>query len=154
MEKHFVVTAYIMAKINGQDKVLLHKHAKLGIWIGIGGHIEPGENPEQALIREIKEETDLSVRLLNSNKRNIRTNAVKSLIPPFVIYEEKIPSYRHQKSHYHIDIKYLVAVRSPHKVKMKEEFAWFSIKDLNKFKLDKDVKNDAQNALRTYCIDR
>ena len=32
-----------------------------GKYIGIGGHLEPGESKEQALIREIKEETGLTV---------------------------------------------------------------------------------------------
>ena len=35
-----------------------------GKWIGIGGHIEEGESKEQALIREIKEETGLDVHSL------------------------------------------------------------------------------------------
>lgn len=30
-------------------------------WIGVGGHLEPGESKEQALYREIKEETGLDV---------------------------------------------------------------------------------------------
>ena len=32
-----------------------------GKWMGVGGHLEPGETPEQALIREVKEETNLDV---------------------------------------------------------------------------------------------
>ena len=32
-----------------------------GKYIGIGGHLEPGESKEEALIREIKEETGLTV---------------------------------------------------------------------------------------------
>ncbi len=32
-----------------------------GKWVGIGGHIEEGETKEQALLREIKEETGLDV---------------------------------------------------------------------------------------------
>lgn len=32
-----------------------------GKWIGVGGHIEAGETPDQALIREIKEETNLDL---------------------------------------------------------------------------------------------
>ena len=32
-----------------------------GKWIGIGGHLEENENKEQALVREIKEETGLDV---------------------------------------------------------------------------------------------
>ena len=33
-----------------------------GKWIGIGGHIEQGETKEEALIREIKEETNLDLK--------------------------------------------------------------------------------------------
>ena len=36
-----------------------------GKWIGVGGHIEKGESKEEALIREVKEETNLK---LNSFK--------------------------------------------------------------------------------------
>ena len=32
-----------------------------GKWIGVGGHLEKGETKEQALIREIKEETGLDI---------------------------------------------------------------------------------------------
>lgn len=32
-----------------------------GKWIGIGGHIEKGETPDMAMIREVKEETGLDV---------------------------------------------------------------------------------------------
>ena len=31
-------------------------------WIGVGGHVEKGESIEQALIREVKEETGLSLK--------------------------------------------------------------------------------------------
>ena len=31
-------------------------------WIGVGGHIEPSETKEEALIREIKEETGLTIK--------------------------------------------------------------------------------------------
>ena len=37
-----------------------HDHNK-GKYIGIGGGVEPGESKEQALIREVKEETGLDV---------------------------------------------------------------------------------------------
>ncbi len=30
-------------------------------WIGVGGHLEPGESPEDCLVREVKEETGLEL---------------------------------------------------------------------------------------------
>ena len=30
-------------------------------WIGVGGHFEPGESPEECLLREVKEETGLTL---------------------------------------------------------------------------------------------
>jgi ADP-ribose pyrophosphatase YjhB (NUDIX family) len=44
-----------------QDKVLLVKHKKLGIWLNPGGHIEAGEVPHQAAEREFFEETGVKV---------------------------------------------------------------------------------------------
>lgn len=54
--------------------LLLYRNKKAndineGKWIGVGGHIEKGETPEDALIREIKEETNLDV--LNYQKRGL-----------------------------------------------------------------------------------
>ena len=57
------VLAYI--KKDNQFLMLYRNKKKKDInkekWIGVGGHLEEGESKEQALIREIKEETGLDV---------------------------------------------------------------------------------------------
>ena len=57
------VLAYI--KKDGQFLMLYRNKKKQDInkgkWIDIGGHLEQGESKEQALVREIKEETGLDV---------------------------------------------------------------------------------------------
>lgn len=47
-----------------ENKVLLHKHKKLHIWLPPGGHIELHEDPNEAALREAKEETGLDVELV------------------------------------------------------------------------------------------
>lgn len=42
-----------------------------GKWIGVGGHFEPGESPEECLLREVEEETGL--RLTSWRFRGIVT---------------------------------------------------------------------------------
>ena len=40
---------------------VLHRHRKLGIWVQPGGHVDPGESPSHAALRETVEETGLLV---------------------------------------------------------------------------------------------
>jgi len=48
--------------VNQEGKVLLVKtHKWNGMYCVVGGHVEVGETMEQALIREVKEETGLDV---------------------------------------------------------------------------------------------
>ena len=57
--RHFTATTFVVC----QDKVLLHLHKKLGIWLPAGGHIDRDELPEEAARREVLEETGLNVEL-------------------------------------------------------------------------------------------
>ena len=45
----------------GRRGTVLHRHKKLGIWMQPGGHIDPGETPEEAALREATEELGLSI---------------------------------------------------------------------------------------------
>lgn len=51
----FVVNAFIVFN----NKVLLVHHPKYDKWLPMGGHVELDEDPEEALFREIEEETGL-----------------------------------------------------------------------------------------------
>ena len=45
----------------GRRGTVLHRHKKLGIWMQPGGHIDAGESPEEAALREATEELGLAV---------------------------------------------------------------------------------------------
>jgi 8-oxo-dGTP pyrophosphatase MutT (NUDIX family) len=45
----------------GRRGTVLHRHKRLGIWMQPGGHIDPGERPDEAALREATEELGLPV---------------------------------------------------------------------------------------------
>lgn len=150
MRKHFAATAYIVSKIEGKLKVLLHKHTKLGIWIAIGGHVEEDENPTEAVTREVKEETNLEIKLITTKRKLLKTDQISEQIMPQVVFEEKVPKYQDTEEHYHIDLIYFAFCKNPQKIKMVEEYKWFSKNDLKKAKLGKEVLEFAAKALGAF----
>jgi ADP-ribose pyrophosphatase YjhB (NUDIX family) len=57
---------------NERDEVLLVRRADDGRWAMPGGWVDPGETPEQAVVREVAEETGLQVsapRLVHTEQR-------------------------------------------------------------------------------------
>lgn len=55
--KHFTATAIIVH----DNKALLHLHKKLNIWLPMEGHIDRDELPQDAVLREVKEECGLDI---------------------------------------------------------------------------------------------
>ncbi len=53
--RHFTATGFVVH----DDSIALHWHPKVKAWLPPGGHIEPNEDPVQAVLREIEEETGL-----------------------------------------------------------------------------------------------
>ena len=107
INKHFTVSIYIVH----QEKVLLHKHKKYNMILPLGGHIENNELPEEACIREAKEESGLHITLYNSKDKmlqNLETDTnEKMLINPMHTILCEI-----NKEHYHIDLVYYASTNT------------------------------------------
>ncbi|PIR03834.1 MAG: hypothetical protein COV59_04160 [Candidatus Magasanikbacteria bacterium CG11_big_fil_rev_8_21_14_0_20_39_34] len=74
-----------------EDKVLLRKHDKYHLWLGAGGHIELHEDPNQAAIREVKEEVGLDIILVNPTHTPLLSlEYSQDLVPPFFMNRHKI----------------------------------------------------------------
>lgn len=68
MERFFSTVQLILPAVaaivfDNKGRILLQKRRDVGQWGLIGGHVEFGETVEQAIYREIQEETDLSIRV-------------------------------------------------------------------------------------------
>lgn len=100
MIRHFTATGIVLH----QDSVLLIRHAKLGWWMPPGGHIDPDEDPVQAVLREVREETGLDCDIVASQP--FAHDAVQVLPPPFTILIEDVPE--RGQTVQHIDCIYIL----------------------------------------------
>lgn len=66
-----------------QNRALLIKHKKLGLWLNPGGHIEVDEAPHITAEREFKEETGLQVRAILQGPLASDTDKGEYLPHPF-----------------------------------------------------------------------
>ncbi len=81
-------------------KILLIHHRKLDKWLPLGGHIELDEDPEQAALREAKEESGLDVELLGERPPTT-SPGTRALIAPRFLYIHRISD-----THEHIGMIY------------------------------------------------
>ncbi len=139
--RHFTATTYIVFN----DKVLLHLHKKLGCLLPVGGHIDRDELPEQAAIREVKEECGLDV-LLHRTKISDSIEGVEQLHMPMHLLLEDINPH-----HQHIDFIYYAKTETdkliPEHGEM-ERFMWLTQEEVNSKDMPPNVRMCALEALQ------
>lgn len=123
----FTVSIYIVRA----NKVLLHRHKVLGIWLSPGGHIELDEDPNEAALREAKEETGLDVRLVGDSREYHSHYKARDLISPEFLNRHL---YSKTGNHEHVDLCFFARSGSgeaSHEVEG-GEIRWFSREELEK----------------------
>jgi ADP-ribose pyrophosphatase YjhB (NUDIX family) len=48
---------------DGSGRLLVARHGDVGLWAAPGGGVDPGERPEEAVVRELKEELGIVVEV-------------------------------------------------------------------------------------------
>ncbi|MGC8676472.1 MAG: NUDIX hydrolase [Candidatus Micrarchaeia archaeon] len=141
MPKKCIVAGCIIER---GGKVLLIKHKKLHVWLYPGGHVEPGELPHEAAIREAKEETGIGVRLrtcAGHGSAAIKSKEAKELPLPFVILLERVQYAA--CVHMHFDMVYAASMASGAISLNKKEatdIGWFSRSEIEKLRTFDNVK--------------
>ncbi|MDP6453142.1 MAG: NUDIX domain-containing protein [SAR202 cluster bacterium] len=98
--RHFTATAFVVH----DGSVALHWHQKVKAWLPPGGHIEPNEDPVQAVLREILEETALKCEVVPTGE-TLNLEYPTHVDAPYTIMIEDIHDPV-QGFHHHIDMIY------------------------------------------------
>ena len=109
-----------------RENILFVKHNGLGVWLPPGGHVEEGELPQVAALRETFEETQIQdvvlldvkageLGLQSEGEKQLqfsrRTEQEELFLEPFAVIEERIPETDRDVEHFHVDYVYVGWVR-------------------------------------------
>lgn len=126
-----------------EGKILLIHHRKLDKWLPLGGHIELDEDPEQAAVREAREESGLDVELLGERPPTTGPGTRALIAPRF------LDIHRISETHEHIGMIYWARPKSGIVTLSKEEhhdIRWCSAHDLEM------LQPEMSAAVKWYCL--
>lgn len=139
----FTIEAFVVY----DHRVCLVFHKKLQKWLPLGGHIELDEDPEQALFREVKEESGLDIEVLGEKPN--RQFAGKTLLycPTYLDIHDI------SETHRHIGLVYFARAKSDNiqlAAREHDDIRWFTETELSDPRYDvlPDVRFYAEDALR------
>jgi len=135
ISRDFTVAVFVLQA----DHVILHPHRRLGIWLPPGGHIEPNELPDEAAIREVAEETGLTVELMG--ERGIGTNYPDQ--PLQLVRPEGIQLEDISPGHQHIDLIYFArpVATSDDLPALADDMEWVQAHGLGRLPLTEEVRD-------------
>lgn len=133
-------------------RVLLHRHRKLGLWLPPGGHIDEGELPDEAAVRETFEESGVRITLVDgplplAPGHTVGPGEPARLVQPIGIQLEDIGP-----GHQHIDLIYAAvpAADVPEALLAEEGaggLAWYGPQEWGEMGVTAEVRGWAQAAL-------
>lgn len=134
-----------------ENKVLLIYHKNYDLWIGVGGHIEENETPDENLKREFLEEIGVEINILSAGpKFNITDNIIEQSPIPFNADTHKVKDHIHYAQYYICTPKTNNFVIKPDESEIKI-LQWFSKDEvLNNVEINQYNKNNILYAFEVY----
>ena len=136
--RDFTATTFIVR----DGLILLLWHKKVKAWLPPGGHIDANELPDEAAVREVREETGLDVKLEGARET---WGSVEVLTPPVCILLEDI-----EPGHQHIDLIYFArSANGTLRINPREaaDFRWYGHADLESAEIATDIRILGQRAI-------
>ena len=124
------------------SRVLLIHHRKLDKWLPLGGHIELEEDPEQAALREAREESGLDVELIGERPPTTEPGTRALIAPRF------LDIHRITETHEHIGMIYWARPR--HGTLTLAELEHHDLRWCSSAELDA-LQPAMSNAVKWYC---
>ena len=84
MHIHYAIDFTVAVFVIHERKVLLVHHRKLDKWLPLGGHVELNEEPEQAALREAREESGFEVELIGERPPTTEPGTRALIAPRFL----------------------------------------------------------------------
>lgn len=134
-------TVYVMSSNEPRRALLVH-HRRFDKWLPPGGHVEFGENPYQAAIREVNEEAGIDVSSYLSAPQDSGDHALFLPMPAYLL-EEHIQTSGDEPEHFHIDHVYLVEVPQAdvvHDSNESHDIGWFTYEETFELPTFADVR--------------
>jgi len=140
VKRDFTATTVVVHR----RKVLLHHHRKLGLLLPLGGHIEPDELPDDAALREVREESGFRVTLHEPSPLWPLTDVRQLARPVAVLLEDIGPN------HQHVDLIYLATLADESEYPAgsgTEELVWLTAEEVELMEMPENVRALCRYAL-------
>lgn len=142
-EHDHTVSAFIVWRTASGPKIMLHMHKKHHILLQIGGHVELHENPWQAILHEITEETGYDptqLKILQPKERILKLTKV--VLHPVAVCQN---THDIDEQHNHTDTAYAfvtdtLPVGTPAENES-SDLRWFGLKQLKQLPSDQIFEN-------------
>ena len=133
MIKEATATVFVFGAVDGDYRLGLVFHPRLGVWIPPGGHVEPDETPAEAALREVAEEAGLAATLLPPAHESLPEGYPhRPVPPPWWTVEIAVGPDRHTAAdHVHIDHQFVALATSGAPHAAGHPFRWCAEADLS-----------------------